>query len=143
MTDGAAYTEEHLAAYAVEYFAGIDLFNAREFHAAHDAWEERWLGEAGPQEKLFLQGMIQSAVIFHHLEIGRPGAARRMHQMATEKFARLKQERFMSLDLVDFQRQLARALNWLLTAEDVRTAVPPETMDYPVIRLQPGVMEFD
>lgn len=143
MTDDAAYTAEHLAAYPVEYFAGIDLFNAREFHAAHDAWEERWLGEAGPQEKLFLQGMIQSAVVFHHLEIGRPGAARRMHQMATEKFARLKQERFMSLDLIDFQRQLARALDWLLTADDVRTAVPPETMDYPVIRLQPGVIEFD
>src|ERR671933_773238 len=113
MTERPAYTEEHLAAYPVEYFAGIDLFNAREFHAAHDAWEERWLGEAGPQEKLFLQGMIQAAVIFHHLEIGRPGAARRMHQMATEKFARLKTERFMSLDLADFQLQLARALSWL------------------------------
>jgi predicted metal-dependent hydrolase len=77
-----AYTEEHAAAYPLEYLAGIDLYNAGEFHAAHDAWEERWMGEVGPDEKLFLQAMIQSAVIFNHLEIGRPGAAREMYRRA-------------------------------------------------------------
>ncbi|MGH9881071.1 MAG: DUF309 domain-containing protein, partial [Pyrinomonadaceae bacterium] len=87
--DNQAYTDAHVSAYPIEYLAGIDLYNAGEFHAAHDAWEERWMGEVGWQEKLFLQAMIQSAVAFHHLEIGRPGAARRMYQMAKEKFARL------------------------------------------------------
>ena len=110
---GAAYTEAHVAAYPVEYIAGIDLFNEGEFHAAHDAWEDRWVGEVGPREKLFLQAMIQSAVAFHHLEIGRPGAARRMYQMAKEKFARLGVGSFMSLDLVDYEAQLDRALAWL------------------------------
>ena len=71
------YTDAHIAAYPVEYIAGIDLYNVGEFHAAHDVWEERWMGEVGAQEKLFLQAMIQSAVAFHHLEIGRPGAARK------------------------------------------------------------------
>ena len=66
------YTEEHIIAYPVEYIAGIDLYNAGEYHAAHDAWEERWMGPVGPDEKLFLQAMIQSAVAFHHLQIGRP-----------------------------------------------------------------------
>src|SRR5918992_234694 len=113
-----AYTEEHLAVYPLEYFMGIDLYNAREFHAAHDAWEERWVGECGPREKLFLQAMIQSAVAFHHLEIGRPGAARRMYQMAKEKFARLRAPRFMSLDLAEYLAQLARSLSWLAAAED-------------------------
>ncbi|MGA9996630.1 MAG: DUF309 domain-containing protein, partial [Pyrinomonadaceae bacterium] len=94
-----AYTDEHVLAYPVEYIAGIDLYNAGEYHAAHDAWEERWVDEAGPREKLFLQAMIQSAVAFHHLQIGRPGAARRMYQMAKEKFARLGTQQFMSLDL--------------------------------------------
>src|SRR5215218_9882898 len=107
---GAAYTELHVAAYPVEYIAGIDLFNEGEFHAAHDAWEDRWVGEVGPAEKLFLQAMIQSAVAFHHLEIGRPGAARRMNQMAKEKFARLRVDSFMSLDLRDYQAQLDRSL---------------------------------
>src|SRR4051812_50227669 len=70
------YTNAHIAAYPVEYIAGIDLYNAGEFHAAHDAWEERWMGEVGPKEKLFLQAMIQSAGAFHHFHLGRPGAAR-------------------------------------------------------------------
>lgn len=137
-----AYTEEHLAAYPLEYFVGIDLYNAREFHAAHDAWEERWLGACGPREKLFLQAMIQSAVAFHHLEIGRPGAARRMHQMAKEKFARLGEKVFMSLDLEDYQAQLDRALSWLETVADPRELAQPE-IEPPVIRLLPGVTEYD
>lgn len=137
-----AYTDEHLAAYPLEYFVGIDLYNAREFHAAHDAWEERWLGEAGPREKLFLQAMIQSAVAFHHLEIGRPGAARAMYQRAKEKFARLGVKVFMSLDLEDYQAQLDRALSWLETVPDPRQLVPPQ-IEPPVIRLVPGVTEYD
>ena len=63
-----SYTEPHILAYPVEYLAGIDLYNAGEFHAAHDAWEERWMGPVAPDEKLFLQAMIQSAVAFHHLQ---------------------------------------------------------------------------
>ncbi|HYJ48091.1 MAG TPA: DUF309 domain-containing protein [Pyrinomonadaceae bacterium] len=141
-TKQPAYTEAHLAAYPVEYIAGIDLFNEGEFHAAHDAWEERWLGEVGAAEKLFLQAMIQSAVAFHHLEIGRPGAARRMYQMAKEKFVRLGVRCFMSLDLEDYQAQLDGALAWLLTVADPRELTPPE-MKLPVIKLQPEVMEYD
>lgn len=137
-----AYTDEHLAAYPVEYFMGIDLYNAGEFHAAHDAWEERWLGECGPREKLFLQAMIQSAVAFHHLEIGRPGAARRMYQLCKEKFARLETKIFMSLDLEDYQAQLDRALSWLETVPDPRELEQPVIVP-PVIRLSPGVTEFD
>jgi predicted metal-dependent hydrolase len=139
---GPAYTEMHVAAYPIEYIAGIDLFNEGEFHAAHDAWEDRWRDDVGPSEKLFLQAMIQSAVIFHHLEIGRPGAARRMYQMAQEKFARLGVKTFMSLDLEDYQAQLNRALSWLLTAADPRELTPPE-MELPVIRLLPEVSEYD
>src|SRR6202163_4739442 len=120
-----AYTEAHLIAYPVEYIAGIDLYNVAEFHAAHDAWEERWMGEVGRDEKLFLQAMIQSAVAFHHLQIGRPGAARRMYLMAKEKFARLNQPVFMSLDLAEDQAQLDRALSWLLTLRDPREIQQP------------------
>ena len=141
-TEFQAYTEEHLAAYPVEYIAGIDLYNAGEFHAAHDAWEDRWMGEVGQHEKLFLQALIQSAVAFHHLEIGRPGAARRMYQMAKEKFARLGTQHFMSLDLEDYQRQLDRALAWLLTVPDPRTIEQP-LIELPKIRLMPGVMDYD
>ena len=139
---GPAYTDDHVAAYPIEYIAGIDLYNACEFHAAHDAWEERWMGEVGPQEKLFLQAMIQSAVAFHHLDIGRPGAARRMHEMAKEKFARLGKRVFMSLDLEDYQAQLERALSWLSSGPDPRELVQPE-IEPPKIRLVAEITAFD
>ena len=129
------YTQEHILKYPVEYIAGIDLYNDGEFHAAHDAWEELWMGPVSPDEKLFLQAMIQSAVAFHHLEIGRPGAARRMYLMAKEKFGRLNQQVFMSLDLVDYQAQLDRALSWLLSVPDPRKIEQPRFQP-PVIRLQ-------
>jgi hypothetical protein len=137
-----AYTDAHIAAYPIEYIAGIDLYNAGEFHAAHDAWEERWMGEVGAQEKLFLQAMIQSAVAFHHLEIGRPGAARQMYQRAKEKFARLGKNVFMSLDLEDYQAQLDTALSWLLTVPDPRELTQP-TFRVPKIALLPEITEYD
>jgi predicted metal-dependent hydrolase len=130
------YTEEHLLAYPIEYIAGIDLYNAGEYHAAHDAWEERWMGPVAQDEKLFLQAMIQSAVAFHHLQIGRPGAARRMYLMAKEKFDRLNTNIYMSLDLVDYQQQLDRALSWLLSVADPRKIEQPQ-IEPPVICLQP------
>jgi hypothetical protein len=136
------YTDAHIAAYPVEYIAGIDLYNAGEFHAAHDAWEERWMGEVGPQEKLFLQAMIQSAVAFHHLEIGRPGAARQMYTRAKEKFTLLGFDVFMSLDLVDYQAQLDRALSWLLTVSDPRELTQPEIQP-PRITLLAEPANFD
>jgi predicted metal-dependent hydrolase len=136
------YTDAHIVAYPVEYIAGIDLFNAGEFHAAHDVWEERWMGEVGPQEKLFLQAMIQSAVAFHHLDIGRPGASRQMYQRAKEKFARLGTSVFMSLDLEEYQQQLDTALSWLLSVADPRELPIPE-IRHPKIRLMPEISEFD
>ncbi|MDX6443885.1 MAG: uncharacterized protein QOH71_959 [Blastocatellia bacterium] len=137
-TAAEPYTEQHIIAYPVEYIAGIDLYNAGEFHAAHDAWEERWMGPVAPDEKLFLQAMIQSAVAFHHLQIGRPGAARRMYLMAKEKFARLNQPVFMSLDLAEYQAQLDSALSWLLSVPDPREIEQPE-LPAPTIRLRPEI----
>jgi predicted metal-dependent hydrolase len=137
------YTEEHARAYPAEYLAGIDLYNAGEFHAAHDAWEERWRDDCGPREKLFLQALIQSAVVFHHIEIGRRGAARRMYRMALEKFERLGAERFMSLDIEDYLARLAHALSWLEASEDPRAAAQPADFKAPHIRLLPGATDYD
>src|SRR5947209_18160736 len=137
-----AYTEAHAAAYPSEYLAGIALYNAGEFHAAHDAWEERWRDDCGAREKLFLQALIQSAVVFHHIEIGRRGAARRMYSMAKAKSARLGAERFMSLDVRDYLTQLDSALRWLEEADDPREVEPPDFTP-PRIALLSDVMEYD
>src|SRR5882672_12622642 len=136
------YSEEHILAYPIEYIAGIDLYNAGEYHAAHDAWEERWMGPVGANEKLFLQAMIQSAVAFHHLQIGRPGAARQMYLRGKEKFERLGKRVFMSLDIPAYLGELDRALSWLLTVPDPREIAAPEVMP-PTIKLLPEVNEFE
>ncbi|HLR04898.1 MAG TPA: hypothetical protein VK117_03740, partial [Pyrinomonadaceae bacterium] len=88
------------------------------------------------------QAMIQSAVAFHHLQIGRPGAARQMYLAAKEKFARLNCRVFMSLDLEEYQAQLDRSLSWLLSVPDPREIAQPE-IDPPMISLLPGLNNQD
>ncbi len=47
--------------------AGVAMYNAGEYHAAHDAWEEEWLDLArGTDDERFLHGLIQfTAAIYH------------------------------------------------------------------------------
>ena len=65
-----------------------------------------------------------------------------MHQMAGEKFARLGANVSMSLDLVDYQAQLERALSWLREAPDPRQLMPPEITP-PKIKLLAEITLFD
>jgi uncharacterized protein len=48
---------------------GVELFNAHRFWDAHEAWEELWLKSEGDQ-KQFLQGLIQLAAAYHHVQRG-------------------------------------------------------------------------
>ena len=48
---------------------GITLFNTHRFWHAHEAWERDWLVAEG-DEKLFLQGLIQLAAAYHHVQRG-------------------------------------------------------------------------
>ena len=56
--------------------AGVAVYNAGRFHAAHDAWEEYWLGlESGADDERFLHGLIQfTAVVYHATEDNWSGA---------------------------------------------------------------------
>ncbi|MFC7156139.1 DUF309 domain-containing protein [Halomarina halobia] len=55
--------------------AGVAIYNAGEYHAAHDAWEEPWLElDAGP-ERDFLQGLIQFTAAVHHAVEGNAAGA--------------------------------------------------------------------
>ena len=48
---------------------GIEEFNRQYFFEAHDLWEELWMETTGG-DRLFYQGMIQTAVGFYHLSNG-------------------------------------------------------------------------
>jgi len=71
-------------AFREQFLKGIELFNQRQFYECHDTLEEIWLQESS-DEQPFLQGMIQSAVAFHHYSQGKRGAARAMFKLALEK----------------------------------------------------------
>jgi hypothetical protein len=47
--------------------AGVAIYNAGYYHAAHDAWEDHWLDlERGSDDELFLHGLIQyTAAVYH------------------------------------------------------------------------------
>jgi len=47
--------------------AGIAIYNAGEYHAAHDAWEATWLElDRGCDDERFLHGLIQfTAAVYH------------------------------------------------------------------------------
>ncbi|MEF8857214.1 MAG: DUF309 domain-containing protein [Haloplanus sp.] len=47
--------------------AGIAIYNAGEYHAAHDAWEAPWLAlDDGTDDERFLHGLIQFTAAVHH-----------------------------------------------------------------------------
>lgn len=52
-----------------QYLRGISLFNNAEFFNAHEALEDVWRA-APPENKKFLQGLVQVAVAFHHYSTG-------------------------------------------------------------------------
>jgi hypothetical protein len=48
--------------------AGIAVFDAGEFHAAHDAWEDPWLDlPEGSDDERLLHGLIQFSAAVHHV----------------------------------------------------------------------------
>ena len=49
--------------------AGVAIYNAGHFHAAHDAWEDYWLGlDAGTDDERLLHGLIQFTAAVHHTD---------------------------------------------------------------------------
>ncbi|WP_424016702.1 DUF309 domain-containing protein [Halorientalis pallida] len=47
--------------------AGIAIYNAGDYHEAHDAWEDRWLAlDSGTDDERFLHGLIQFTAAVHH-----------------------------------------------------------------------------
>jgi len=49
-----------------ELQAGIAVYNAGYYHAAHDAWEDRWLALPDGDDERLLHGLIQfTAAVYH------------------------------------------------------------------------------
>lgn len=66
--------------------SGVELFNAHKFWHAHEAWEAAWLQLEGPP-RTFLQGLIQLAAAYHHVQRGTFSGGVRLFDAALEKLA--------------------------------------------------------
>jgi uncharacterized protein len=66
--------------------AGLELFNDQKFWHAHEAWERDWLRAQG-ELKTFLQGLIQLAAAYHHVQRGTFRGGVRLFDAALSKLA--------------------------------------------------------
>ena len=69
--------------------AGIAVYNAGRFHAAHDAWEDYWLGLDDGDDERFLHGLIQFTAVVHHATGENWSGARGLAESAGEYLADL------------------------------------------------------
>lgn len=68
------------------FLEGVDRFNERRYWNAHESWERLWLC-ASPPLKQFLQGLIQLAAAYHHVQRGNVAGAVRLFDSALSKLA--------------------------------------------------------
>jgi uncharacterized protein len=65
---------------------GLELFNSQQYWHAHEAWERIWLAAEGT-DKTFLQGLIQLAAAYHHVQRGTFRGGVRLFDAALSKLA--------------------------------------------------------
>lgn len=72
--------------YASHFLEGLDRFNARRFWDAHESWETIWLVAESDVEQ-FLQGLIQLAAAYHHIQRGTLRGAPRLFEAALKRLS--------------------------------------------------------
>ncbi|WP_135305272.1 DUF309 domain-containing protein [Haloarcula amylovorans] len=81
--------------------AGIAVYNAGRYHAAHDAWEDYWLDLGSGDDERFLHGLIQFTAVVHHAKNENWSGAQGLAESAGEYLADLTPEyRGVDLDSV-------------------------------------------
>lgn len=114
-----------------KFARGVAQFNRGEFFATHETWEQIWLTAREPHRK-WLQGMIQIAAAFHHLQRKNTNGARRLLGRALGKLEDCPADyRGIRLD-----RLQAAAGRWLTALET--KARPPAVPRIERARAQPA-----
>ncbi|HYM62961.1 MAG TPA: DUF309 domain-containing protein [Thermoanaerobaculia bacterium] len=92
------------------FLAGVAHFNAREFWEAHESWEELWL-VAESEIVQFLQGMIQLAAAYHHLQRGTLRGGVRLFDAALKRLAAFPAD-FCAIDRKPLEAAAAAHRHW-------------------------------
>ena len=113
--------------------AGVAVYNAGRFHAAHDAWEDPWLSlDDGTDDERFLHGLIQFTAAVHHARTRNWSGATGLAESAGDYLSGLPSPyRGVALDPV------RRALSMLAADPEVieRRRPPPLRHDGAVLTL--------
>ena len=107
--------------FATHFRAGLDHFNAGEFWDAHESWEAIWL-EAESDVHLFLQGLIQLAAAYHHVQRGTFPGGLRLFDAALRKLEAFP-KRWCGIDRTSTELAAHRHREWVagVLARDART----------------------
>jgi uncharacterized protein len=97
---------------------GIRLFNCGSFFEAHEVWEQEWKKAEGI-ERIFLQGIIQSAAAMHHIQRGNYAGALSVYLKSCSKLANFP-EVWMGIELGQFRSELRQYFATLRAASDIR-----------------------
>jgi hypothetical protein len=88
--------------------AGVAVYNAGEYHAAHDAWEDYWLDlERGTDDERLLHGLIQFTAVVHHARQRNWQGVAGLVESASEYLADLPDE-YRGIDVAAVRSDLAR-----------------------------------
>lgn len=96
--------------YAHHFLEGVHHFNAREFWDAHESWETIWL-EAETLDQ-FLQGLIQIAAAYHHIQRGTFRGAVRLFDAALRRLEPFPM-RFSGIDRTAAEAAARRDREWV------------------------------
>jgi hypothetical protein len=112
MPRSAGHTRRVDEAVAESLDRGVGLFDAGEFFAAHEAWEDGWKATDEPETRLLLQGLIQVAAGFHKVVVqGKPDSARRLLARGLAKLEQVAEAPGIEVGrLCEATRACARAL---------------------------------
>ena len=90
---------------------GVGHFNARQFWEAHESWEELWLAAETDLEQ-FLQGLIQLAAAYHHVQRGTFPGAVRLFEAALRRLEAFP-PRFCGIDRTEAAAAARRHREWI------------------------------
>ena len=96
------------------FLEGLDHFNARRFWEAHEAWETIWLVAESDVEQ-FLQGLIQIAAAYHHVQRGTYRGAGRLFEAGLKRLAPYPAA-FCGVDRAAAESAAGRHRAWLAEA---------------------------
>ncbi len=99
------------------------LFDAGEYHDAHEAWEVLWLKNEGADADFF-KGLIQAAICLHHWRDGDPDGARKLYR-GHRRYLAPYLPTHRGVDVAGFLEAMRGALDPLLRAG------PDEVVPFP------------